>query len=168
MARKRLQRDELQAIQAAAGFGNGLAQLVQDAVKLDFAIAGEQADGMPAIDEQADPVALAQEYFGQGDGGADGILEQTVLPRAQVGFLAGIQHQADISNLLLLKFPGKELVRMAGGAAPIEPTKRIARVILAHTPKLDAASAQVGRNGAGGRQGVLRFEGERMKLLQIW
>ena len=78
MARKHLQRNELEAIEAATSFGDGLAQRMQDAVKLLLAIAGEQVDDPPAIDEKADPVALAQEYFSQGGGGADGMLEQAV------------------------------------------------------------------------------------------
>jgi hypothetical protein len=60
------------------------------------------------------------------------MLEQAVFSLARVGFLAGIQHQADIDNLFLLKFSGKKLVRMAGRPAPIQPAERITRQRQSH------------------------------------
>ena len=101
---------------------------------------------MPLIDEQTYPIALPQEHLGQRSGRTRRMLKQAVLSDSQIGFLSGIQDQANIGNLFLLEFFGKELVRVPGRQAPVKSAQWIPRMIFTHAPEIRSAPAQAGRD----------------------
>ena len=109
----------MEAVEAAIRFRRDPCQGVEYSIELQFAIARKYTRDPPLINEQADPIALPQKHLGQRGSRTRSMLKQAVVSDLQICLLAGIQNQADISDLFLLEFFGKEFVRVPGCQAPI-------------------------------------------------
>ena len=146
-----------------------------------WAAVAERPFDAAAVDEQRHAVAPAQEGIGQGRGGSHCVLEQRLPARLDVAAHPRVENQADVRNALLLELVREQVARMAGCGAPVDPTQRIAGLVLAHAEEGETGAAEPGGHGPAlarvrrGRMetcGIRRSSGRTVKLpgaaTRIW
>ena len=121
--------------------GFGARQTLQNALALNFAIAGKRPVELGAVQQQANPIAIAEETIGKGCGGVDSVFEERSFTHTNFAAPPGIEDNAHIGNTLLFELVNEQSLMMAGAGAPVDPAQRIALLILAHVKKFDAGAA---------------------------
>src|SRR5919199_4489648 len=126
----------------------GTGQRAQNAFALQLTVTRQSPIRSVAIDQQADPIALADQCIGHRGGSLDPMLEERTGARTDIAEGTAVEDQTDIGNPFLLELVDEQAVGGAGSGAGVDPAGWVTRLILAHTKEFNARAALARRDEA--------------------